>query len=269
MITAISVDDEPIVHTMLEEMVKESGLPVNLIGHSLSADDAMQIISTIHPDLLLLDIQMGDTDGLSLANKLSEQTSYSPVIIYITAYDRFDYAREALRLGAHDYILKPIRQPELTAVLKRAINTIQANRVRESENESTKKHLSQVLPSLAVDSQPSMQTRSSSIAHTVREYIDSTYMDNVSLSTAAETLNLSPGYIGGVFKAEIGITFRAYLRSVRITRAKLLMTDPGLNISQIALAVGYDDLNYFSEAFLAETGMRPSEYRGGGKHWAK
>jgi len=269
MITAVSVDDEPIVHSMLEEMVKESGLPVTLIGHFLSAEDALKTISATHPDLLLLDIQMGDTDGLSLAGELSELTSYSPVIIYITAYDRFDYAREALRLGAHDYILKPIHQPELTAALKRAINTIQANRVRESDNESAKKQLSRVLPTLAVDSQPSMQTRSSSIARIVREYIDSTFMENISLTSVADILNLSPGYIGGVFKSELGITFRAYLRSVRITKAKLLMADPGLNISQIAQAVGYDDLNYFSEAFLAEIGVRPSEYRGSGKHWAK
>lgn len=126
--------------------------------------------------------------------------------------------------------------------------------------------LEAVLPATVTDTGPASKTRRSSVAQTAREYADRRYGQKISLSTAAEYLNLSPGYLGPLFKAEYGISFKAYLRRVRITRAKELMRDQRLNLTEIAQKVGYEDISYFSQLFVDETGVRPSEYRGGGKH---
>ena len=139
----------------------------------------------------------------------------------------------------------------------------------EIEGESVNRSLEAVLPATVTDTGPASKTRRSSVAQTAREYADRRYGQKISLSTAAEYLNLSPGYLGPLFKAEYGISFKAYLRRVRITRAKELMRDQRLNLTEIAQKVGYEDISYFSQLFVDETGVRPSEYRGGGKHWPK
>ncbi|MHB9035726.1 MAG: response regulator transcription factor [Armatimonadota bacterium] len=247
----MAVDDEPIVHRMVKSMIDESDLPVQLIGCASSGRKALELAAELRPDVCLLDIHMAEMDGLDLAARLHEKLDYSPRIIYLTAYSRFDYAQRAMRLGADDYILKPINRGEFIAALRRVIDSIKSERPIES------------------NSAPAEETRIDAITAHIKRYVEQNYREKLSLTTAAEQVNLSPGYLGTIFKSAAGISFRAYLRSVRIAKAKELMCDPTLNVTEVARKVGYDEVNYFSEAFLLETGLRPSDYRSGGKRWAK
>lgn len=267
--TIVAVDDEPIVHKMLDRIVGESGLPVSLIGHAASAAEALDIIPRLRPDICLLDIHMDGMDGLELASQLASALDYSPRIIYLTAYSTFEYAQKAIKLGAMDYILKPINRKELISALSGATNAIQAARLDHLDRVRLRERVQSVMPAAVSSGEAADENRNTSIARIARQFVDEHYSEKITLSDAADQVNLSPGYLGSMFKAAFGLSFRAYLRSVRVARAKELLCDRSLNLSQIALSVGYEDLNYFSEAFLQETGARPSEYRGGGRRWAK
>lgn len=267
--TVITVDDEPIVHQMLARIIGDSDLSVEVVGNAFSGKDALKIASEMRPNICLLDIHMDDMDGLELASHLEEIPNYKPRIIYLTAYDRFEYAQKAVRLGAADYILKPINRNELISTLQRTINDLQAERLDKIDREQMKKRVENVMPSLIPEALAAGENRNVAIAKVVRKYVDENYSQRLTLAKVAELVNLSEGYLGSIFKAASGMTFRSYLRLVRVARAKELLQNQSLNLSQIAEAVGYDDINYFSQVFLEETGIRPSEYRGGGRRWAK
>ncbi len=266
--TLMSVDDEPIVHDMVARILERSRLPVNICATALSGAEALQLARTMRPDICLLDIHMEDMDGLDLAGRLKDELNHTPCFIYLTAYDRFEYARRALRLGAEEYLLKPIRQEELLSALGRAVDRLQAERLEKLEKECMRRSLKEVLPALTVRDEPKMR-RTALLVRQVRDYVDEHFAEKLSLDLMAEHFHLSSGYLGSLFKSETGMTFRAYLRSVRIAKARELLADQRLNLTEIAFAVGYEDINYFSQAFLDEVGARPGEYRGTGKRWAR
>lgn len=267
--SVLSVDDEPIVHQMLQIMLAESGLPVMHAGTASGGDEALKLVTELQPDICILDIHMEGMDGLELASRLPGVLEYDPKIIYLTAYDYFDYAQRAIRLGAVEYILKPIRRPELYEALGRVVNQLQSERLQKMEVESLRQSVQSVMPAVVTQNGPATENHSAALIREVRRFIDEHYAENVSLTSTADKFCISSGHLGSLFRSHSGISFRAYLRSVRIARAKDLMRNPLLNIGEIAQSVGYEDANYFSEAFLSETGVRPSEYRGSGRKWAK
>ncbi|HHT48701.1 MAG TPA: helix-turn-helix domain-containing protein [Firmicutes bacterium] len=92
-------------------------------------------------------------------------------------------------------------------------------------------------------------------------YLLEHYAEDISLVTVARELNISPGYFSRLFKEEVGIPFKNYLIAIRMDKAKQLLGQSGLTVSQVAAAVGYTDPNYFSQAFRKYEGISPSEYK--------
>lgn len=263
------VDDEPIVHRMIERIVHASELPLDMVGAFSSGAEALAAAAELRPHICLLDIEMSEMNGLELARHLIDLLGYKPVVIYLTAHRSFDYAQEAVRVGAIDYLVKPIRRTDVLAAMGRAVGLVEAARLDQIEHQRLRGQLESVLPAALSSVGPAEQTRQASIAQAARVFIDEHYAEPLSLADVSADLNFSPGYLGALFKAEYGIPLKAYLKRVRIARAKELMHDPRLNLTEVALRVGYEDISYFSQCFLDETGVRPSEYRGGGRHWPK
>lgn len=105
-----------------------------------------------------------------------------------------------------------------------------------------------------------------------RAYIAEHYADsNLTLSDVAKQVALSNNHFCTVFSQEMGVTFTEYLTSVRMARARELLSDTGLRAGDVASAVGYNDPHYFSYLFKKNTGLSPRDYRkddrtsGGGK----
>lgn len=94
-----------------------------------------------------------------------------------------------------------------------------------------------------------------------KDYIWTHYQENIRLEDVAEQVYLTPGYFGVLFKKETGITFSTYLIQVRVEKAKELLRDRKYNISQVAYAVGYQDVRHFSRLFKEYVGLVPKEYR--------
>lgn len=265
----IVVDDEPIVHSMVERIVRESDLPLNVAGAFASAHEALAAAPGLLPHICLLDIEMAGMNGLELGKRLCDALACKPEIVYLTAHRKFDYAQQAVRLGALDYLVKPIRARDVISALAKAIGSVEAARLKQTETQRLRDQLGSVLPAVVSSAGPADKTRQAAIARAAMQYVDKHYSKPISLADVAEHLNFSSGYLGSMFKAEYGIALKAYLKRVRIARAKELMLDPRLNLTEVAQRVGFEDISYFSQCFLEETGVRPSEYRGGGRRWPK
>ena len=95
----------------------------------------------------------------------------------------------------------------------------------------------------------------------LRQIIAERYMEPLSLEDLAEELQMTPAYISRLFKKEIGENFSAYLNSVRLEKAKEMLSMTDEPVSSIALSIGYSDEKYFMRLFKKEIGLTAGEYR--------
>lgn len=110
------MDDEPVARKVLREELG-SFHDVEIIGEADNGASALEKISTDHPDLVLLDLQMPTMGGLEVIRNLRRGT-HLPVIVIVTAYDQ--YALQAFEAGAIDYLLKPVGGERLAEAVERA-----------------------------------------------------------------------------------------------------------------------------------------------------
>jgi len=109
------VDDEPLAISSLRRMV-EALDDVSVVGSARSARAALHLCETQRPDLVLLDIEMPQMDGVTFARDLPAATA--PLVVFITAYDQF--AVDAFDIEATDYVLKPVDPDRLKQAIERA-----------------------------------------------------------------------------------------------------------------------------------------------------
>jgi len=93
------------------------------------------------------------------------------------------------------------------------------------------------------------------------QYINANYASPLTLDDISRLVNLSPDYLSKIFKQGTGTTFSRYLNDVRIARAKELIRQSRLRLTDISSMVGYDDQSYFTKVFTKTVGVSPSEYR--------
>lgn len=125
--SAVIADDEPLAREELRFLLEETG-EVEVVGVASNGLEALDLIEKLDPALAFLDIQMPGLDGLGVVRRLRENQIDPPHIIFSTAFDQF--AVEAFRLEAMDYLLKPVDRDRLLATLARARRVV-ADRITE------------------------------------------------------------------------------------------------------------------------------------------
>lgn len=129
MFKIILADDNPLIRMGMKSMIRWDDLKAQLIGEAEDGDEALELIRNHKADLLITDIRMPGKDGLYLIHEINDHYPDMSTII-ISAYNEFAYAKEALKAGSVDYILKPIDPEEMNAAIRKAIN-----RQKEHETE--------------------------------------------------------------------------------------------------------------------------------------
>ena len=227
-------DDENLELKVLEKTVKKHFVDELEIFASSNGRKASQICDEMKPDIALLDIEMPGMNGIELAKYIKEKYA-DCIIIFITAYDRFDYAIEAIHIKAFDYLLKPWKEERLCELINLAIENVRSMQKTDSIVHSQK--------------------------DVIKDYIDRNYKKDISAKDVAGILGYSDVYFSKVFKQLFDDNFINYLTKIRIDRAKLLLKDVSFNIKEVGKSVGYADSNYFTKVFKRSIGMSPSEYR--------
>jgi two-component system, LytTR family, response regulator LytT len=125
--SAIIADDEPLARDELKFLLDQIG-DVEVVATATNGLEALDAIERLDPALAFLDIQMPGLDGLSVVRRLLERQIDPPHIIFSTAFDQ--YAIEAFRLDAMDYLLKPVDRERLEQTVIRA-RKIVADRISE------------------------------------------------------------------------------------------------------------------------------------------
>ena len=226
------VDDEPRhVAGMLRLLSRMR--PNAEVKGAYSGEEALKTIHEWKPDILLTDIRMESMDGLTLIGRIPENQRQMMRIVIMSAYDLFTYARQAMRLGAVDYLLKPVDEEELNHLLGGFDEPSDLN--AEKANESTIQY----------------------IISYMKEHLD----EDISLERFADECHYNPNYLSVLFRQRMGIPFSVYQRNIRVERAVELLLNTSINVNSIAEQVGYHTTGYFIRTFRSIYGMAPGQYR--------
>lgn len=222
MIRAIIADDEQAVASIICHFIEKECIPIKIVGTATDGKQAVALIKQQQPELVFLDIQMPIMNGFEVMRAVAE-----PHYIIITAYESFQYAQQALRLGARDIILKPIEYQQLVQAITRAIG---------------------------------WNFTANATVNEVLGYIHANYAQKISLSQLAQMCYTTPSHIAKLFKCCMGTSIITYLHQVRIKEAKKLLAEQHYSVKEAAECTGYDSLNNFYKYFKIHTGMTPAMF---------
>ena len=127
-ITTVVVDDELLASDELAYLLRDFP-EIEVIARGSNGLEAMELIRKLEPELVFLDVNMPGLDGLEVIRRLRENDAELPYFIFVTAYEQ--YAVEAFRLEAMDYLLKPVERGRLAETIERARRAIQERRMPE------------------------------------------------------------------------------------------------------------------------------------------
>jgi hypothetical protein len=252
MYNLLIVDDEPIIRRGIKSLATLAEIGISEIFEAGNAEKCLEIVDKEHIDIIMLDINMPNTDGLTLAKMLKEKNK-NFAIIMVTGYDYFEYMQTAIRLGVDDYLLKPVNKTDIELVLRRMIDKIEKIRLENRLSE------------LSVTSE-NITTGDNSSFKAVREYMNEHLFDSdLSLGYMAENLGFNSSYLSGIIKQIYGIPFQEYLTLKRMEQAKILCLSTDMKNYEIAEEIGYEDVNYFTNRFKKTFGITPKQFKQGMK----
>ena len=226
-------DEDSILYGMQKYIVTHTSCFKNIFC-AKNGQEALEVIIKNRPDVMIIDIEMPLKDGLQVMREANDM-GIAPKTIILSGYGTFDLAQSALRLGANDYLLKPVSAREILQKLNTIIGSF-------GENEEADPKLSLI------------------VQKTVR-YIKENYAKEISLESAANEAGITSGYLSAVFRQTMGIGFIDYLNKVRIEAACSFLRDEKMKVYEVAHYSGFRDEKYFARKFRKETGKTPSEYR--------
>lgn len=113
-------DDEPLVRKGLRLILKKSHLPVHNVLEATNGTEALRLAQQYSPQIVVLDIKMPGCNGLEAMKQIRQSLPETKIVV-LSAYSYFEYAQEALRYGALDYLIKPVQPEEIVKVLCRCL----------------------------------------------------------------------------------------------------------------------------------------------------
>lgn len=148
MLKVIIVDDEILVRVGLKSAVNWGKYDMQVVAEASNGNDALEVIKQFIPDMVITDIRMPGMDGIALIKEI-RQINDSVKIVILSCYDDFHYAKEAIKFGVSEYILKPTMLPnDLEDVVSRIANLIKSEMKKEDESEVQNRQISLNMPIL-------------------------------------------------------------------------------------------------------------------------
>lgn len=256
-------DDEPIERQVINKKILGYFPDQVLVFMAENGIEAVSAFEDNDCQIAILDIEMPGMNGLDAAAQIRKKHPDCS-IIFLTAFDEFNYAKRAIEVRALDYLLKPGSDEDLINVIEEAMRL--ADREEESFEEGSLEDQAlaeDISFAEAEDTADGEEIASNIIVGEVTRYIENNYKEDIALQDVAGLFGYSDVYFCKLFKQNFGKNFITYLNEFRIDRAKELLADPQINIKDVSVEAGYRDANYFTRVFKRMVGKTPSEYRNG------
>lgn len=244
--TILVVDDNPEIRNYLELIFREQ----YFLFTAQNGLEGLELAKQHLPDIIISDINMDGLDGLELCRKIkqSETLGHIPVIL-LTAASSADTQLKGIEGGADDYITKPFD----TQLLQARVSTMLKNR-----NLLQRYFFDSItLQESAVKVPAEYGEFLKKCIQVVEENLDA---EQFTIQQFAKAMGMSRSALYNKVKHISGQSLNAFIRSIRLRRAAVLMIREQMNVNQAAFQVGIGDVRYFREQFVKLFGMTPSDY---------
>lgn len=264
MIKVVLIEDEEYLRKEIALTTPWQDLGCTLIGEASNGQDGLKLIQKAHPQIIITDIRMPGMDGLTMLENLENtQGQRSPSVLILTGHSDFDYARQALRLGVKEYLLKPIDDDEFYTIIRKL-----AQEQDRLDHQIISRQRIEMLEGTALAEfreyeAPHFGSSQDEYIRLSIEYIQQHYVDDIALGDAAENLGITQSYLSRLFKSHTSYTFLEYLTCYRLRQAVKLLDDRSLKINEVAFKTGFQDHGYFTQLFRRYMGLTPRQFRTG------
>ena len=242
-IMVVLIDDEAIITQGLQKVVDWAAYRCRVAAVAQDAVTGAEVIRQHRPDILFTDIKMPGEDGLTMLAGLKGEFPRMQIAV-LTGYRDFEYAQRAIRLGVARFLLKPSRMDELNEALAHMTGV-----------------LDRLPPEEAPPPPPEAEDPNSFLVRQAQAYIEEHCDQRLSLQDVAGHCYVSQWHLSKLLNRHLDRSFYDLLNAVRVRRAKQLMADPALRISEVAEQVGYTDTAHFSRVFKKLEGVSAGEWR--------
>lgn len=244
--TLLFIDDDPDLHRYIHLVFD----PHYKVLSAFDGKEGLEKAIALVPDLIISDVEMPEINGYELCEKIkgNEKTSHIPVLL-LTVHSQLDQKIKGIQIGADDYLAKPFEVEELKA---------RVSNLLESRRKMREYFVRQVLLEpkdtsvLSLDEKFLLRTK---------QVVENRLSDwKLNADALSHELGISRTQLYRKLRSLTGQTVHEFIRTIRIKRAAQLLEKRKMKISEIAYAVGFNDLNYFSRCFRKQFGKSPSEY---------
>jgi YesN/AraC family two-component response regulator len=230
-------EDESLERKALNLLIQRHYRNIHLVGYATTGFEAIKLAHQHLPDIILMDIDMPQCNGLDAQKKICRFLPNVNTVI-ITAYNDFTYAQQAIKCGVIDFLLKPIAPNDLYNCLDKILKSIQKT-----------------------DSASAVPPEYTDYIQKILDYIDYHFLDDLNLSDLASKFNLNEKYLSRYFKQKMGTSFTEYIIKLKIERSKNMLEYSDAPIYEIAADLNFNDASYFTKVFQKKEGVSPSQYR--------
>lgn len=266
MSTLLVIDDEELISEFVKNLVLTGPVKFDLVKTANDAIQGLREFKKLKPDIVITDIRMPEMDGLTLINEFKK---YDPevIVIILTGYNEFEYAKKAIGYGVFEYILKPIEEDIFFETIYNAKKVVkkrkESAKIVNELKSSVKKLNDEVFTFGKSDkTDDTVNTFVDNIKiDKVIKYINENYALDLSQEEVAEKVFISSSYLSELFKRFTGKNFITYVTEIKIEKAKKLLECQNLKIQEISHLVGYRNVSYFIRVFNKHMGVSPNEYR--------
>lgn len=247
--TVVIVDDNSIALKAITTTTDWEKLRCRVIGTATDGASGLELVKKHSPDILITDIRMPGYDGLQMVRLLRERND-DVIVIIISGYDDFTYARTAMQLGVEDYLLKPLSKEAIENALASVIAKHEKKPSGDKEENPIREELQ------AIDSKA--ETYSLIVRDAIR-FLDQNISQNISQQDIATRANVTQWYFSRLFKRETGIGFSRYVTLKKMNQAMLLLENPRNKATEVAWNLGFRDYSYFFHVYKKVFGHAPTE----------
>lgn len=255
MLKVVVVEDEEIIRKGLIFSINWLEMGCVVVGSASDGQEGLQVICDKEPDLVIADILMPRMSGLDMLEQAMRDRHFYGVVL--TSYSEFDLAKRALQLGVTDYLLKPVDEDELKAVVEKVRRRIDREDPVQKAGKAPKEPDSGEQNLLPPGNAPE---NTDPYVRQLCEIIRVRYMEKLSVNSVAKELGISSSYLSRKIKSCLDTTFVDLLNQYRINQATRLLKQTSLRIHEISQQVGFSEYKYFFSVFKKYTGVGPTEF---------
>ena len=234
------VEDELVIALDIKEMLHEEGY--DAVTNIVTVEDAIKAIEALNPSLVLVDINLNqEKDGIDLGRYLLDRDTIP--FIYLTSYSDKATLERVSETRPHGYIVKPFKPEDLKTTVAIVLNNFKHRFVDAQRQEG------EIISDISFILKQSIK------------YINENIREKITVSDLTKATKWESQHFTRLFTEYLGVTPSKYILDRKIEKAKVLLTETALPITQISFELSIKSHSNFCAMFKKATGKTPEEYR--------